>query len=208
MLYSGKKFSLLGDSVSTFQGYTVLSGVFYGRAVCRKAGLTGVSDTWWMRVIQALGGTLEVNNSYSGSCVSPVGLGSAASRTGSLGHPDVILVFMGANDAGFGVPPADFEAAYDRMLFCMKEHNPRAEIWCATLASGRKVLPDEPSFWSSAPSPAAYNAAIRRSCGRAGCRLADIAADGLVYDAIDGVHPTRDGMQAIADAFVRSLRAD
>lgn len=211
MNYTGKSFSVLGDSMSTFKGFTAEEGVFYGRSMCRKGGFTDHHDSWWMRVIDGASGVLERNNSYSGSCVAPVGLFDCASsnaRCAALGNPDVILIFLGANDAGFGVSAADFERAYDIMLARLKDHYPAAQIWCATQVNGKKVLPDEPYFGGSDPSIdfSAHNAAIRRSCEKAGCHLADIAKTDLVYDAIDGAHPTKAGMAAIADAFLTFLR--
>ena len=212
MNYTGKKFSLLGDSVSTFKGYTEGDAVFYGRAMCEKGGLSGVDDTWWMRVIHALGGQLDTNNSFSGSCVAEAGFFAPASseeRCGALGTPEVILIHMGANDAGFAVPIAEFESAYRLMLSRLQARYPAAELWCCTHVNGRKVLPEEPYFGGEDPSVdlTAYNEVIRRCAAESGAELADVAATGLIYDAIDGAHPTSGGMQALADAILLYVKA-
>jgi hypothetical protein len=68
--YKDKRFSVLGDSISTLQGYSEPKNAeFYDALRMRKAGLHGVEDTWWGQVIARLGGKLLVNNSISGSTV-------------------------------------------------------------------------------------------------------------------------------------------
>ena len=50
---------------------------------------------------------------------------------------------------------------------------------------------------------------IIRECARAaGARVVDMAASGLVYDAIDGCHPTAGGMAQLAELWLRVLARD
>ena len=65
-----KIISILGDSISTFAGYTPAGAVFYDDWRQRETGVADPGATWWMQVIEGLGGVLGVNNSYSGSTVS------------------------------------------------------------------------------------------------------------------------------------------
>lgn len=212
--YTGKKFSVLGDSISTFKGVTVDDpNTFYGRVMIEKGGFRGVADTWWMRVIDGLGGVLERNNSFAGSCVTDgYGLGRGAcawERAGALGDPDVILIPMGANDLGFGVTADAFRAAYALMLSRLRERYPGAAIWCGTLINGRKVLPDEPYFMGE-DSPKAlepFSSIIRACAAEAGAGLVDLAASGVVYDTIDGCHPTAGGMAQLAALWLAAMRA-
>jgi lysophospholipase L1-like esterase len=213
MDYTGKKFSILGDSISTFKGVTVDDpNTFYGSVMCQKGGLTGAQDTWWMQVITALGGVLERDNAYSGSCITDgYGLGRGActeERTSALGSPDVILIFMGGNDMGFQVPETEFRQAYPLLLSRLKKAYPQAEIWCATLINGKKVLPDEPYFMGSDPATALepFSSIIRQAVAEAGVHLVDLAQSGLRYDTIDGCHPTRSGMEQLADLWLRAIR--
>ena len=140
MNYSGKRFSLMGDSISTFLGVTDEAGVFYGRTMCRKGGLADRHDTWWMRVIDGLGGVLEKNDSWSGSCVAPAGLFDCASsetRCAALGRPDVILLFLGGNDAGF----ADVEVRPLTEVFALDEKYgvaPGHDVRMQYLITGRR----------------------------------------------------------------------
>ena len=64
------RFSILGDSISTFSGYSEPAGAeFYDAEKKVLSRVTSQKDTWWGRTIEALGGTLLVNNSFSGSTV-------------------------------------------------------------------------------------------------------------------------------------------
>lgn len=56
--YSGKRFCVLSNSVSTYEGYTPASAVFYDAYYQSISGVTSVNDTWWMQVINRLGGVL------------------------------------------------------------------------------------------------------------------------------------------------------
>ena len=211
MDYTGKRFSILGDSISTFRGVTDDPYLFYGRTMCQKGGLAGPEHTWWMGVINGLGGVLEQDNAYSGSCIADgYGLGRGActyERIRALGQPEVICIFMGGNDVGFNVPEDVFAAAYDTMLERIREVHPAAEVWCATLINGQKVLDDEPYFMGEDPTAPVepFSGIIRAAAAKAGCHVADLAKYGVVYDAIDGAHPTRSGMKQLADLWIKEM---
>lgn len=65
-----RRISILGDSISTFAGYTPEEAVFYDSYVQWETGVKSVEDTWWMQVIKALDGELGTNHSLAGSMVS------------------------------------------------------------------------------------------------------------------------------------------
>lgn len=212
MDHAGKRFSVLGDSISTFKGVTVDDpNTFYGRVMCEKGGFAGVQDTWWRRVIDGLGGEVERVNAFSGSCVSDgYGLGRGMcthERVDALGAPEVILIFAGANDVGFGVPEDIFRQSYTLMLARLAERYPAAEVWCGTLVNGRKVLDDEPFFGGEDPAtPLEPFSGIIRACARdAGAHVVDMAESGLLYDAIDGCHPTSGGMAQLARLWLDAM---
>ena len=100
-LLTGKTFSILGDSISSFQGY-----IPEGYAYHYPAGsVQTVGDTWWGKLMAETGLTLNVNNSYSGSPLCETGTlperprGASAERMANLGtNPDYIIIFMGTND--------------------------------------------------------------------------------------------------------------
>lgn len=114
--YKNKLFSVFGDSISTLDGYSEPDdAVFYDGLRRLEANILSPDDTWWGQVIRQLGGELLVNNSFSGSmvtkhrnCMFP-SYGCSDERTAALGRdgllPDVIMVYMGTNDWGYGVKP-------------------------------------------------------------------------------------------------------
>ena len=111
---SGKYFSLLGASTSTFSGFS--NSELYNTTLTQNAAyypksewFNSHSDTWWMRTIQALDMKLCVNNSWSGSCVTTkvdghekAGCMKRATElhNDTLGiEPDIIVLIIGGNDA-------------------------------------------------------------------------------------------------------------
>ena len=125
--YSGKRISIIGDSISTFNG--VSNGTSYnstigGNAVwypTKNSNVMSHTYTYWGRLIQDLGMELCVNNSWSGSRVYGVVndncKGNMLVRATELDNdngtpkdpsddinPDVILVYMGINDLHTGTP--------------------------------------------------------------------------------------------------------
>ena len=119
-----KKVSLLGDSITTYQGYTPYpSNYQYPKS--SYADFTSVSQTWWHQLIynKMTDAALEVNSSYTGTCVQETtsqghpGYGFLH-RYVELGNPDVIIVNGGTNDSwSFKLPVGslDFNVATDNL---------------------------------------------------------------------------------------------
>lgn len=221
-----RSFSVLGDSVSTLFGYSQPAGaVFYNAYRRYETGVYELSDTWWGQVIDALGGRLLINDSFSGSMVcslshdSSEACGCGDRRTSALGTdesaPDIILIFMGLNDRGRGVRlrPLDegqrgdesiFSEAYRMMLKKLQAHYPCAELWCLTLP-----LADHDGYAPSVTAKSrsdAYSGVIAECATACGCRLIDIR-DMELYSSCDGLHPNAVGMHMIAQAVLKALGA-
>lgn len=113
--FEGKKVSILGDSISTFDGVSnnvkynpTLGDHFLYYTPSRSDDPELVQqDTWWQQVIDTLGMELCVNNASSGTRVRTDinGLVNAGYKERCVQlhntqgeEPDVILVFMGTND--------------------------------------------------------------------------------------------------------------
>ena len=63
--------SILGDSISTYQGYGLPGYAVYYQDYYRQVNeLTSVYDTWWAKVNQSLHAYICVDNAYSGSKVA------------------------------------------------------------------------------------------------------------------------------------------
>lgn len=229
--YYKKRFSILGDSISTLEGYNPRGySVFYTAEKCRIAGVHGVHDTWWGKVIEFLGGELLVNNSWSGSRVTMMPSGSvdhlfpagmSEERTSGLHignvKPDVIIVNIGVNDWANGVTVdcvkeectsyeyyTSFSGAYEDMLVKLKKNYPQSEIWCCTLCE--TVISEKPSFKFPRSYKGIdigkYNEVIYHTAREQGCKVIDLCAP---YDSLDGTHPNAAGMNTIAMMILRSV---
>ena len=122
-VYTGKKFSVLGDSISTFvytadkvdgKAPTGCTTNYPGNPVqYQNSNVSSPDLTWWGRVQMALGMTLGINESWAGSTIgynsNYTGNGKytadncmcSATRIGHLGEngtPDLIFVYGGTND--------------------------------------------------------------------------------------------------------------
>lgn len=222
-----KLISILGDSISTYAGYTPKGySVFYDEKMQSQNGLKSVYDIWWAKVNQALHTYLCVNNSYSGSRVTGKDFPSASSderiinlRT-NMYSPDIILVYIGFNDFGNGVEiygkglkriaggnPLIFADAYKNMLSKLKREYPQSRIICGTLLrttikGNRKWI--FPEMYAGKRFED-YNIAIRRISKKQNCYLADMGSLDIRYETLDGSHPTAEGHLTIANAWIKCL---
>ena len=218
-----KQISIIGDSISTYYGF-VPDGykVYYNEEIALENQLTSVDDTWWRIVCKHLGAEICVNNSYSGSRVSGNGFECASSddRTSSLHTegttPDLILLYIGANDFGRGIgikenpffyKEAIFYDAYKNMLQKIMRNYPNSQIICATLM--KSSVKDNPQ-WEYPRSKTGisleeYNEAIREIANNVGVLVADLEALSTPYETLDTLHPTREGHKTIAKAWITQL---
>lgn len=230
--YFGKQFSVLGDSISTLDGYNPLGyNLFYFGENCFRSGVREMKDTWWGKVIDFFGGELLVNNSWSGSRVTQLPgsdslfpSGCSDERTGNL-HisnvvPDVIIVYLGTNDWANGVP-IEFEgctllgheyndifvSAYGNMIRKIRSNYPNAEIWCCTLCA--TFMSSDPSFHFPYKYNGnyinKYNQIIETVANQQNCKLIDLFSYSVPYDSIDGSHPNVNGMNTLATLMIRSI---
>lgn len=126
--YKGKRISILGDSISTYagddaqrdpDGHLIADGdyTYTGNHCAYPAGdVNNVGYTYWYKILNALGMTLGVNESWAGSMVAynsdkpdesdysaDIAI-SSLTRIGHLnanGEPDLILVYAGTNDCSY-----------------------------------------------------------------------------------------------------------
>lgn len=228
-VYKGKKISLLGDSITTYVGY-IPSGQTYEYNGSNHS-VTSVNNTWWMKLINAFGMTLLVNNAWSGTCVTTVrdnvkGTNSnAVVRSELLGtSPDVIILYMGINDFCSEVPLGDYEgatpvpndkttfsSAYAMTLDKMMTSYPNAEIWCATLpqckANGGTSAPE---INNDNIALTQFNERIKKLALTFGAKILDFAQCGLTFRNInvylsDGLHPNSGGMSLLANQAIRQF---
>jgi len=98
----GKKVSILGDSISAYPGYVTPSSnaVFYPSGNNSPAcDVKSVEDMWWKILLNKSGMVLGANNSYSGRTLKASATTANIEALGDNGDPDIILVYLGTNDA-------------------------------------------------------------------------------------------------------------
>ncbi len=100
--------SIFGDSISTLRGIIPYGWRCFYQSEAYVEGINQTCDTWWGVVIDALEGHLVTNASFSGSTVEGFGFPAGVSfeRLHALKSdtetPDLILMYMGINDFGWG----------------------------------------------------------------------------------------------------------
>lgn len=225
---NGKQVSIIGDSISTFEGYLPPGyPSFYPR---EGYDIVDVTQTWWKKLLETTGMVLANNCSYSGSTVTGNSLGNASvgcsnARVSdvSLGgkYPDIIIIMMGINDFNANVPVGDFDGtsipadgtittfseAYALLVYKLMNSYPRAEIFVSTILENANAKVDEKNLFS-------YNSAIRNIANIFGCKIMNMHACGITgynlnYYLADGTHPKISGAtllakQSVTDVFAKS----
>lgn len=205
--YAGKTLSILGDSMSTYQ--TIVPDGYSCFYPYPTADVNNYNDTWWMQVANRFGMKLLMNNSYSGTCVS-TGTGSYSttldSRLANLlkngEKPDVIIIFMGANDCGSQyVQLSTFKSSYKTMLEKIQKLCPESEIICLTLPKAK--------MYSDADR-ADYSKVIMDTALEYNCKLINLenSWDPTNFNNLlcDSIHPKKAGMDKIFETIYYSLR--
>lgn len=225
----GKYLSVLGDSVSTLEGYNPEGcKVFYTKENCALAGIDSPEDTWWGMLAAYLGCELLVNHSVSGSRVTKLpdrdtlapsgccdGRTSALHKQGTM--PDIIIVYLGTNDWYNGVSlehkhgiqrllDQSFTYAYNNMLSKLKSNYPLSEIWCCTLCpSDVKNSDGEFPFEKAGIHMQAYCDLIKSIAAERGCKVLDLFSHNIFYSTVDGYHPDSEGMKTLCDIMIAEL---
>lgn len=199
--YVGKKFAIIGDSISTYQDY-IPEGYasFYPYPT---ADIHDVNQTWWMQSINRLGGSLFINNSYSGSCVSTEGSSAATDDTRlsqlKIGHeqPEVILIYMGSNDcASIYVSLDSFQTAYQLMIAKLKKLCPHSEIIVCTLPT---------TLFYSKQNQNDYNQVILDCATEHNLKIIHLDELDISNHLVDSAHPLQSGMNLIAHKVVEDI---
>ena len=158
--FKDKWVSILGDSISTYEGYTPEGNETY----YPKSNVDDVKKTWWHLLLTRLGAKLCVNESCSGRHVCGEETQDAVNVCGNLHRvagqtyinldgstdtptadikPDIILVMLGMNDFNHGKTlgtfsasmgsdmNTDFYTSYNKMMVKLIGSNySNAQIYC------------------------------------------------------------------------------
>ena len=198
-----KKVSILGDSYSTFDGYNPPGyAPFYPDG---HNDVKEVSQTWWSLYNEAMGYTLEVNDSWGGTTICNTGYfrsnstnSSFNSRLWKLGNPDIIFVFGGTNDAWANSPVGEYKyshitkqdcnalrPALAYMLDALERIYPNATIYAILNSELREDV----------------NESFREVCKHFGVQLIELHD----IEKQNG-HPSIKGMQAICDQLLEAIQ--
>ncbi len=198
------RISVLGDSYSTFKGSIPAGNAIY---YPRKPGndVSTKEQCWWDIVATNLQGTIEKNESWSGSTVCNTGYGkknvsswSFIARTGRLGDPTHILICGGTNDSWANSPIGEykwadwtdedlaaFRPAMAKMLADIQKGYPAAKIYFILNSELKKDINDS----------------VHEVCSHYGVPCIDL------HDIKKQAgHPSIEGMRAFADQVTAAIR--
>ena len=210
-MLKNKKLSILGDSISTYVGISNDGGshpsIEYNPCFYRPP--FPLEKTYWMLVCEAFGLTICVNNSWSGGNLSGRNIPAAGVNRAEFLHningdkPDLVIVFMGMNDLGRGVPVDVFATDYEMALDTIKKNNFEAKICCVNMPDRTPEVKARTIEFNKA-----IEAAVKKTDG---CFIADLFSsrlnnDGYYMNTVDGLHPDEDGMRIIAEVVIGAIR--
>ena len=160
-ILQGKTYSILGDSISTYEGYVPYQNEGNENKVYYPRGdVDSVEKTWWKMLENKTGLTLIKNQSLGSSDVSTKNeyyRASFVTRCVDLGdRPDYIFIYGGTNDIyhniGIGInhffstiedlDTTIFADAYDKMLRLIKENYTDSKIICIIPANASSAMRD------------------------------------------------------------------
>ena len=213
-LVEGVKISILGDSISTFyssssevNSYYSENDTYYYPKYCSV--INTYTKTWWWKTIEALNGTIGINNSWSGTTVYNWGNenNSGAMNMNRIetldenGTPDIIIVFMGTNDLASKFEKNVFKNAYDKMLSRIEKTYPDAYIFCFKL--GYSI------YTGYEDNRADYNSVIEELANKHCAGIIDLSYVQTIetYQEMlaDRLHPNEEGMNRISNRAVNTI---
>lgn len=213
--YFGKNVSIIGDSLSAYEGY-IKEGYY---SVYPASDVT-VQDMWWYQVARTLGMNICNVNACASSGVTPLtwndltpDMAGEAGRGKQLSQldrkPDVIWVLIGGNDLIAGVSKQDIAKSYRKMMNDIVSAYPDAEISLITYDLAYLHVLD-PENW--------LNKEIKKIAGEYGAGVIDMENSGITQETpedcfIDvspetynyGVHPNKAGFRLIADWMTEQI---
>ena len=210
---SGKKVSILGDSISTFYAegsvmnsyYSGENQFYYPRY---SATVKTVELTWWYQLLNNTGMTLGINNSWSGSTAAGTNVSSGVqdSRIDTLdenGTPDIVIIYLGTNDCASAFTVEVFAEAIETIVAKVKALGV-SDIFITTLgysAYNNGKYSDENRI--------AYNAEIRRIAGEQNCGIVPlddyIQDDSYMFYLGDNLHYNAKGAALLSKIYEKSI---
>ncbi len=211
-MLKGKKLSILGDSISTYQGVSddadARATLIYNPYFYRDP--FPLEKMYWKVLMDRMELLLCVNNSWSGGNLSGTdNPDSGVNRADKLARddgttPDIIIVFMGLNDLGRGVKVSVFALDYKKTLMTIKNKYPYAKVCCVNLPDRDIRMKEDTERFNKEIENAVRDAGD-------GFFVADLFHSRLNNDfyymnTMDSLHPDDDGMRHIADVIESAIK--
>ncbi|MCQ2056701.1 MAG: SGNH/GDSL hydrolase family protein [Bacteroidaceae bacterium] len=195
-------FSVLGDSYSTFKGYMPEGYANYYPD--HSKDVKSLEQTWWKLLETKMGWKLDTNNSWSGSTICTTGYSgndytheAFVTRTALLGHPDVILILGGTNDAWADSPIGEYK--YDDITVKdLKSFRPAMACMLQKLAE--RYPESKIVFILNYNLKAEVDESVNTICTHYGVPVIELDS----FDMENG-HPTVKGMEQVAAQIAEGL---
>lgn len=203
--FAGKSISVLGDSISAYAGC-----VPPAYSIQYPAEDVTVRNMWWFRLAKKFGMDICAVNACAGSGVTEYAWASRSidnldmeTRVNALRTaektPDIICVWIGANDVMGGAPRELVYENYQKMIDHIKSTYPAAKIYVCT-------------YYNTSDKELWLNEDIRTIAEKEAVKVIDVADCGITrsnanrYLLSDGIHPNAEGMHLIAAWMGEELR--
>ena len=210
--FVGKVISIMGDSISTFEGWIPVDdghNLNHRKRYPQANLFDDVRLTWWHMLITNLGAKLGVNDSWAGSMVSntattnsgdlgPDACMSSVTRItnlGSNGTPDLIFFYGGTNDAARNVPMGTFDPSkFQQVDLTTTTWSTFADAYAVAIMRMQYFYPDAkiiamtPTWTTSYYTPQRLNEVakmIEEVCDYYGVAVVDLRKCGINRNNLD-----------------------
>lgn len=210
--FAGKVVSIMGDSISTFEGWIPIEdghNLNHRKRYPQANLFDDVRLTWWHMLINNLGAKLGVNDSWAGSMVSntqtvnsgdkgPDACMSSVTRItnlGSNGTPDLIFFYGGTNDAARNVPMGTFDPSkFQQVDLTTTIWSTFADAYAAAITRMQYYYPDAkiiamtPTWTTSYYTPQRLDEVvkvIKEVCDYYGVAVVDLRKCGINQNNLD-----------------------
>ena len=210
--FVGKVISIMGDSISTFEGWIPIDdghNLNHRKRYPQANLFDDVRLTWWHMLITNLGAKLGVNDSWAGSMVSntattnsgdlgPDACMSSVTRItnlGSNGTPDLIFFYGGTNDAARNVPMGTFDPSkFQQVDLTTTTWSTFADAYAVAIMRMQYFYPDAkiiamtPTWTTSYYTPQRLNEVakmIEEVCDYYGVAVVDLRKCGINRNNLD-----------------------
>ena len=210
--FVGKVISIMGDSISTFEGWIPVDdghNLNHRKRYPQANLFDDVRLTWWHMLITNLGAKLGVNDSWAGSMVSNTATTNSAdlgpdacmssvtriTNLGSNGTPDLIFFYGGTNDAARNVPMGTFDPSkFQQVDLTTTTWSTFADAYAVAIMRMQYFYPDAkiiamtPTWTTSYYTPQRLNEVakmIEEVCDYFGVAVVDLRKCGINRNNLD-----------------------